>query len=72
MVRVTAGRYQVGTTTNGRDFTPIGPPWKTPRLALVYANAPRVPYVSPLRSGVPPTALSGSPLPGGGQVGRHA
>ncbi len=44
-------RYRVGTTTDGRDFRPVGPLFTKPREVLTYIAALQaMPVVSPLRS----------------------
>lgn len=59
-VRVTADGYQVGVTTDGRDFSPIPrAAFGTPRAAINYAEL-RQQAVSPLRVSGEDV---GSPLP---------
>lgn len=60
MIHVSEGRYQVHTTTTGRDRHNVGPAWPTPRAAVDYAKLLDEPRVSPLRGGAEPRDSSAS------------
>jgi hypothetical protein len=66
------GNYRVGRTTNGLDFTPVGPAFPEPKAAVRYARKlDAVPAISPVRSSVERPALVPVPHAGMGEPGAR-